>query len=107
MSLRDWLLRLEGKLDRVLNGPAPAESPTVDVESAMLITGDKSKPSFYRTVVSLGVRPFKRGHYRRVELVNAMGRRSMELARRAKHDAHGERATEAQRKLTSPNPHCD
>lgn len=102
--LLNVLTRIEGKLDRVIAGP---ESPTVGLKEAMRLTGDRSSRAFYRTAARLGFLPLARGKYRRLDILNALGRAALLAQRQHKTDAFHEIKTEAQRKVSKPNPQDD
>lgn len=69
------LERIEAKLDRLIGGP-PAE--VINGREVMLLTGDRSVAALHRTLTLLGIRPYKRGRYRRQEVINAVARRALE-----------------------------
>lgn len=62
--------RIEAKLDRLVS----PELPIVGVEEAMKLTGAKSRSALYDHLKFLGVQPYARGRYRRIDIVNAIGR---------------------------------
>lgn len=100
--------RIEAKVEAILKGPKPE---TVTLTQAMDMTGDKSPPAFYRTCAALGITRFKRGHYRRVDIENAMGRRTLlnaaEAKRRLQSAKDDELLSEGRHRQPKPNPHCD
>lgn len=102
--LLNVLTRIEGKLDRVIAGP---ESPTVGLKEAMRLTGDRSSRAFYRTCGCLNITPLARGKYRRLDILNALGRAALQAQRQHRADALHEVKTEAQRKLSRPHPDND
>lgn len=98
------LQRIEAKLDRLISGP---EAPTIGREEIMRLTGTRSRTAMHEALKQLGVRPFSRGKYRRIDLTNAIGKRALELAARLRADREHELKTEAQRLTTKPNRHDD
>lgn len=103
-ALLNVLTRIEGKLDRVIAGP---ESPTVGLKEAMALTGCRSPRAFYRTCECLNIKSLKRGKYRRLDILNALGRAALFAQRQHKADAFHEIKTETQRKVSKPNPQDD
>lgn len=102
--LLNVLTRIEGKLDRVILGP---ESPTVGLKEAMALTGCRSPRAFYRLADQIGFQRLARGKYRRLDILNALGRAALRAQRQHKADAFHEIKTEAQRKVSKPNPQDD
>lgn len=66
--------RIEAKLDRLISGP---EGPIVGTKEAMRLTGAHSLSALYRQLTKLGIKPYLRGKYRRVDITNAIGRRAL------------------------------
>lgn len=94
-----FLGRIEAKVEQLLRGPQPS---SLSVDQAMRLTGDQSRSAFRRTVNALGVRAYKRGFYRREDLVNAIGRRSKIQARDHQAAKAAEEVTEGRRRKTFP-----
>jgi hypothetical protein len=68
------LERIEAKLDRLIGGPPAA---IVTVKEAMYLTGCRSISALYRLLPELGVRPYVKGKYRRLELENAIAKHAL------------------------------
>lgn len=64
--------QMDAKLDRLISGP---ELPIVGVKEAMRLTGSGTPRTLHRTLIKLGVQPYARGKYRRMDITNAIGRR--------------------------------
>lgn len=64
--------QIEAKLDRLIDGPP---SDIVGVAEAMRLAGAKTARSLHRAFIKLGVKPYARGKYRRLDITNAIGLR--------------------------------
>lgn len=63
---------MDAKLDRLIGGPPPE---TIGVKEAMRLTGAKTARTLYDHLRLLGVKPYARGKYRRMDITNAIGLR--------------------------------
>lgn len=68
--------RIEAKIDRLIKPPEP-DRPIVGTKEAMRLLGARSRSALYRQLTKLGVQPYDKGKYRRVDLTNAIGRRAL------------------------------
>lgn len=68
------LERIEAKLDRLIGGE-PADM--IPVKEVMRLTGTKTYSSLYRILEKLQVHPFVKGKYRRIEVENAIAKKSL------------------------------
>lgn len=74
MDQLDQLNRIEAKLDRLIK----PESPVVDLDEVQFLTKCESRSAVHRFLQEFKIEPFHRGRYRRLDIMNAVGRRVLQ-----------------------------
>lgn len=80
-SSMEQVARLVAERLAVLREP----SPTCRTSEVMHLLGCKSPAALYRLTAELGIVPYAQGRYRRLDVMNAIGRRALTAAKDRKN----------------------